>query len=72
MATDTITNPTADGRKRRGFASMTPERRQEIARLGGAAVPNEKRSFSQNTTLVREAGRKGGSNSHLARLRQDS
>lgn len=44
----------------RGFASQSPERRAEIARKGGAAVPAEKRSFSQNRKLAREAGRKGG------------
>jgi hypothetical protein len=44
----------------RGFASMTPERRREIARLGGRAVPAEKRSFSTDPTLASSAGRKGG------------
>lgn len=49
-----------DGKSRRGFASMTPERRSEIARKGGASVPRDKRSFSQDPDLAREAGRKGG------------
>jgi hypothetical protein len=44
----------------RGFASLSPERRIEIARRGGAAVPAAKRSFSQDRTLARKAGRKGG------------
>lgn len=48
---------------KRGFASMTPERRVEIARKGGAAVPAEKRSFAQNKQLAQEAGRRGGSSS---------
>ena len=52
---------------KRGFASMTPERRQDIARMGGASVPSEKRSFATNIDLAREAGRKGGSNSHRNR-----
>lgn len=39
---------------------MTPERRREIASLGGKSIPKEKRSFSQNRELAREAGRKGG------------
>jgi hypothetical protein len=51
----------------RGFASLTPERRSEIARMGGAAVPREKRSFSIDSELAREAGRKGGSAPHLPR-----
>jgi len=49
---------------KRGFAAMSPEKRREIARLGGAAVPNEKRSFSQSHDLAAKAGRKGGENSH--------
>jgi len=44
----------------RGFASMDQERQREIARKGGANVPNEKRSFAQNRSLAAEAGRKGG------------
>lgn len=44
----------------RGFASMSPERRREIARKGGASVPNDKRSFAQNRDLAVAAGRKGG------------
>lgn len=43
----------------RGFASMDPDRLRKIARKGGVAVPAEKRSFSQNRELAREAGRKG-------------
>lgn len=45
---------------KRGFASLSPERRAEIARLGGAAVPAEKRSFAQNRDLACSAGAKGG------------
>lgn len=45
---------------KRGFASMDPEKRREIARLGGKAVPREKRSFAQNPDLASKAGRKGG------------
>jgi uncharacterized protein len=46
--------------KYRGFASMSPERRKEIASKGGLSVPPEKRSFSRNKELASEAGRKGG------------
>ena len=40
---------------------MDPERRREIARRGGASVPDEKRAFAQNRDLAADAGRKGGS-----------
>lgn len=43
----------------RGFASMEPGRRRDIARKGGVSVPPEKRSFSQNRELASEAGQKG-------------
>lgn len=53
----------ADKQKsKRGFASMSPERQREIARMGGAAVPAEKRSFSANPQLAKDAGKKGGMN----------
>lgn len=39
---------------------MTPEKRREIATLGGKALKPEQRSFSQNRELARAAGRKGG------------
>ena len=52
---------TQDGRtSNRGFASMDAERQREIASMGGKAVPDSKRSFSQNRRLAAEAGRKGG------------
>lgn len=46
---------------------MDPERQREIARKGGASVPSEKRSFSQDRSLAAEAGRKGGEASHGGR-----
>ena len=53
--------PTQDGRtSNRGFASMNQERQRQIASMGGKAVPDEKRSFSQNRELAAVAGRKGG------------
>jgi general stress protein YciG len=48
-------------KSRRGFAAMSPEKQREIARKGGASVPSEKRSFSQDQSLAAKAGRKGGS-----------
>lgn len=50
--------------KKRGFGSMDPERVRELARKGGAAVPKEKRSFSQDRQLAARAGKKGGEKSH--------
>lgn len=50
----------ANGTSRRGFASMSLERRREIASKGGLSVPADKRSFSQNRTLASKAGQKGG------------
>ena len=49
---------------RRGFAAMDKERQREIARKGGASVPDDKRSFSQDRDLAASAGRKGGESSH--------
>jgi general stress protein YciG len=43
----------------RGFAALAPEARREIARKGGASVPSEKRSFSQDRDLAAAAGRLG-------------
>ena len=60
---------TRSGVSRRGFASMDPARQREIARKGGASVPSEKRSFSQDRDLAAAAGRKGGESSHGTRRR---
>ncbi len=48
---------------KRGFSAMSPERRAEISRLGGAAVSAEKRSFSKDRSLAATAGAKGGATS---------
>lgn len=45
---------------KRGFASLTFERRQEISAKGGASVPASKRSFARDRSLAASAGRKGG------------
>ena len=52
---------------RRGFASMDPDRRREIARKGGASVPSEKRSFYRDRVLAASAGRVGGETSRSSR-----
>jgi len=51
-------------KSKRGFAAMDKDRQREIARKGGASVPDEKRSFSQDRDLAAAAGRKGGEASH--------
>lgn len=52
-----MTQPT---KQKRGFAAMTPERRRELASMGGRALKPEQRSFSRNPDLAASAGRKGG------------
>ena len=56
----------------RCFASMDPARQREIARKGGASVPAEKRSFSQDRNLAADAGRKGGEASHGSRSKRQN
>lgn len=48
------------GRQMRGLALCSPERRREVARKGGLAVPKEKRTFFRDPELQREAATKGG------------
>jgi general stress protein YciG len=60
MTSNPPPKPTGSGK--RGFASMSPEKRIAIARKGGQSVPNEKRSFSLSAKLAKEAGAKGGKN----------
>ncbi len=49
-------------KSKRGLASVSPERRREIAAKGGKSVPADKRSFSQSADLASKAGQKGGRN----------
>lgn len=49
-----------DKPKPRGFSAMSPEKRIAIAKLGGAGVPADKRSFAKNRDLAASAGAKGG------------
>jgi general stress protein YciG len=48
------------GRSRRGFASMEPERRREIASMGGRASHEYGTAHEWNSREAREAGRLGG------------
>ena len=54
---------TNESSPKRGCASMSEERRREIASKGGKSVPADKRTFSLNSALASEAGRKGGHSS---------
>ena len=47
-------------KKLRGFATLTPERRREVASMGGKAVAPEKRYYSDRANAS-AAGVKGGS-----------
>lgn len=46
--------------RKRGFASLSMERRREIAAMGGKAVKAENRQFSKNREMAAASGRKGG------------
>ena len=50
--------------KRKGFASMSPERLKEVTSKGGRAVAPENRAFSRDPELARIAGAEGGRRSH--------
>ena len=47
-------------KKKQGFASMNPERRQEIASLGGKAAHQKGVAHVWDRQQAMEAGRKGG------------
>jgi general stress protein YciG len=47
-------------KQKKGFACLTPERRAEIARMGGKSVPAEKRHYSIDRSSASAAGVKGG------------
>lgn len=50
-----------DGKSRKGFASMSPEKLREISRKGGLSQRPEQRTFSRLRDVASKAGRKGGS-----------
>lgn len=53
-------NENKDKKSRRGFASMDPERRREIARRGGKIAHEKGTAHKFTPAEAREAGRKGG------------
>lgn len=50
----------AEGKERRGFASLTPERRAEISSKGGKAVHQQGTGHEWTSAEAQAAGRKGG------------
>lgn len=56
--------------RRRGFASMDPERVREIARRGGKAAHEAGTAHEFTTEEAREAGRKGGQTAHANRRKR--
>ena len=53
----------------KGFASLSPARRREIAAMGGGSKTRDPktRSFNLETDLAKRAGRKGGLKSRPAK-----
>jgi len=52
--------PAITGTSKRGFASLTLERRREVSRLGGVTAHALGRAHKWTTEQAREAGRIGG------------
>lgn len=50
----------SESKKPRGFAALSPERRAEIARLGGLAAHRKGTGHEFNHDEAVKAGRKGG------------
>ncbi len=57
-------NQQTQGGSNRGFASMDPAKQREIASKGGRAAHQQGTAHEFSTEEAREAGRKGGQNSH--------
>ena len=58
-------------KKPRGFALLSPERRKELARKGGKAVPAEKRYYADKANAS-AAGVKGGKSPRRRKVRDAS
>jgi uncharacterized protein len=66
-------NTTTNAPKRgRGFAVMDPQRQREIAALGGRAAHEKGTAHQFTSEEAREAGRKGGTNRALSRLKKSA
>lgn len=52
------TNPSSEPRRLRGFAAMSPEKKREIAGMGGRAAHASGRAHQFSTEEARAAGKK--------------
>ena len=52
--------PSEKQKSRRGFASFSREKLLAVSAKGGSAVPAEKRTFSLDPALAKDAARLGG------------
>jgi general stress protein YciG len=49
-----------NGKSKRGFASMSPEKRKEIASKGGKSAHKQGKAYKFNSDSARKAGKIGG------------
>lgn len=62
--------PKLTGKKARGFASMSPERRAEVSRLGGITAHQKGTAHEFTTEEARAAGKLGGKASGQVRAKR--
>lgn len=55
-------------KKRKGFASMSPEKRREIASKGGKAAHEKGTAYEWDSNSGKRAGQKGGASAQGKRL----
>ena len=60
----------ADGKARRGFASMSKDKQREIASMGGKAAHQQGKAHQWTPSTAAIAGRKGGTASRGGRGKQ--
>lgn len=60
VPTESYFSEAAPKKSKRGFASMSPEKRKEIAGKGGKAANARGTAYKFDSEKAREAGRKGG------------
>ncbi|KAF1041285.1 MAG: hypothetical protein GAK35_03409 [Herbaspirillum frisingense] len=59
-----MANEQNPGTSNRGFAAMDPQKQRQIASMGGKAAHAKGAAHEFTSAEAREAGRKGGLNSH--------
>lgn len=64
---ETETETPEKPKKPRGFATMSPEKRAEIAKKGGVEAHRRGTAHRWNSKQATDAGRKGGAASHANR-----